>query len=103
MDVIVWTGKTELFETTDVTVPFILLHIRACARFFGDHAKAFCLSACFHRSLNAELLSIIEFHYRISNFECHSVFMSKEIFSKRSCPGVDVACVHFLGYSLHPG
>ena len=39
-----------------------LRRVRACARFFGDHARAFCLSVFFHRSSNAE------YRYRLWNF-----------------------------------
>ena len=39
-----------------------LRRIRACARFFGDHARAFFLSVFFHRSLTAE------YRYRLWNF-----------------------------------
>ena len=49
--------------------------IRACAPFFGDHARAFCLSVFFHRSLNAE------YRYRLWNFVIEYRIVSVTAFS----------------------
>ena len=53
--------KTELFENADVTVSIYCISEHALGS-LGDHARAFCLSVSFHRSLNAE------HRYRLWNF-----------------------------------
>ena len=59
--VLVWTGENGAFRKRG-RHNIDLRRIRACARFFGDHARAFCLSVFFRRSSNAE------YRYRLWNF-----------------------------------
>ena len=65
-----------------------LQHIRACCWFFGDHAKAHCLSAFFHQKSNLQRITdyrISLSEYRIVNVAAFS--WRRECFRRRSSCG----------------
>ena len=83
--------KMKLFEKADVTVSIRELYTSLVSIYCtSEHAFGFLgitrgnLLVCFLSSKFEcrILLSITEFHYRTSNFECHSVFVWTGIFSK---------------------
>ena len=71
--------KTELFENADVTVSIycILEHAVGSLGMMRGHF------ACLFSFIEVRMPNIvIDYRYRISNCECHNVFVWTEIFSK---------------------